>query len=78
TGALTLSGSQLTLGASGIDMKALAGASTISAPVVLGANQTWASASANNLTISGVISGTANLTRSGTGIVRFEGTASNT
>lgn len=77
TGALTISGTALSLGASGIDMKALAAATTISAPVTLGAAQTWASASANDLNISGAIGGTADLTRSGTGIVRFTGAGSN-
>ena len=45
----------LTVGASGVDMKANAGAVTISAPVTLGAAQTWQNASSNLLTFSGAV-----------------------
>lgn len=77
TGALTLSGTSLTLGSSGISMLANAGAATISAPVTLGSFQTWTNNSANALT-AGTISRTAG---SGT-TLKFAGTgafaASNT
>ena len=78
TGALTLSGTQLTLGASGIDMQANAGAAAISAPVVLGANQTWANASSNHLTVSGPLSGSATLAKNGSGKIILTGTNTRT
>jgi autotransporter-associated beta strand protein len=47
----------------------------ISAPVALGANQTWTVADATStLTVSGALSGTATLTKAGAGIVRFANT----
>lgn len=61
TAPLTLSGTQLTIGASGIDMKASAGAANISSPVTLGAAQTWQNASASDLTVSGAVTAAANL-----------------
>jgi autotransporter-associated beta strand protein len=42
----------------GIVVQAASGANTISAPVVLGANQTWTNSSSNALTVSGAVSGT--------------------
>lgn len=76
TGALTVSGVQLTLGASGIDMQSNAGAAIISAPVVLGANQTWSNNSANNLTLSAATSGGFTLAKSGSGRIILTGTSS--
>ncbi|MCW1926379.1 autotransporter-associated beta strand repeat-containing protein [Luteolibacter arcticus] len=73
TGALTLSGAQVTLGASGIDMKANAAAATISAAVVLGAAQTWANESANALTISAPTSGAFALAKGGSGRIILTG-----
>jgi fibronectin-binding autotransporter adhesin len=52
----------LTIGAGGITSQAGAAALTVSAPVVLGTSQTWMNNSANALTVSGALSGTANLT----------------
>ncbi len=48
-------------------------ASSIAAPVVLGASQTWTNNSANALTVSGVVSGTAALTKAGTGTIVLSG-----
>jgi fibronectin-binding autotransporter adhesin len=67
TAGLTISGAQLNLGNGGISMYANAGAVTLSAPVALMANQSWTNNAANNLTVSGLISGAFNLTKAGTG-----------
>jgi fibronectin-binding autotransporter adhesin len=55
TGALTLSGTSLTLGTSGISMLANAGGATISTPLVFGGAQSWANTSGNTLTIDGAV-----------------------
>ena len=73
TGPLTLSGTQLTLGASGIDMKTNVAATTISVPLALGANQTWTNASSNNLTVSGALSGSATIAKTGSGNIILTG-----
>jgi len=59
----------------GIIMQSGAGPATISAPVILGASQTWSNASANLLTISGGVTGTANLAiqANSTGGITFSG-----
>jgi fibronectin-binding autotransporter adhesin len=65
----------------GITVNSSAGGTVnISAPIILGANQTFMNNSANLLTVSGGISGTADLTVKGNtnGGVTFSGTASNT
>ena len=57
-------GGTLTINAgsgAGITANAGAGALTVTAPVVLGANQTWTNNSASAVTISGGVSGAANL-----------------
>jgi autotransporter-associated beta strand protein len=66
----------LTLGSGGIDI--LTGASststTISAPVILGANQAWGVAdSGQTLTVSGAVSGSSSLTKSGAGTLVLGG-----
>jgi autotransporter-associated beta strand protein len=57
----------------GIDVAANAGAITISAPVALGANQRWnvvgGGANGSALTVSGAITGTFNLEKTGAGIL---------
>lgn len=63
----------LTLGAGGMTMNASVPASTIDAPVVLGINQTWTNNSANSLTVSGVVSGSRNLEKDGSGTVILSG-----
>ena len=59
----------------GITMQSGAGPATISAPVILGASQTWSNASANLLTVSGGVTGTANLAiqANSTGGITFSG-----
>jgi hypothetical protein len=52
---LTIAGTGLTVGAAGITMQANAGAATLTAPVTLGAPQTWSNGSAAMLTGSGTI-----------------------
>ncbi|MBU6303342.1 MAG: autotransporter-associated beta strand repeat-containing protein [Verrucomicrobia bacterium] len=66
----------LTLGSGGIDI--LTGASStstaISAPVILGANQAWGVAdSGQTLTVSGAVSGSSSLTKSGAGTLVLSG-----
>jgi autotransporter-associated beta strand protein len=78
TAPLALSGTQLTIGAGGIDMKANAGAATIASPVTLGAAQTWSAAGSGALQLSGTLSGgNFNLTTTGVGTLNFDGAASN-
>jgi fibronectin-binding autotransporter adhesin len=55
-------GNTLTLGASGIDLSAATNGLTLSAPVVLGANQTWNVTNGLTLTAGGAVSGSSLLT----------------
>ncbi len=55
----------LTLGAGGITVQGGTGAHTISAPVALGADQTWGNVSAHALTVSGAVGGAHALTITG-------------
>jgi fibronectin-binding autotransporter adhesin len=77
TGTLTVSGTSLTLGSSGISMLANAGAATISAPIVLGSSQTWTNNSSNLLTLGSTVTsaatGTQTLTVGGSGNTRISG-----
>ncbi len=61
TAGVTIGGSFTMTVNNGINVLAGAGADAISAPVVLGLNQTWSNAAANSLTITGGVTGTANL-----------------
>ena len=71
TGALTISGTSLSIGSSGITMNANAGAATISAPITLGAAQTWTNNSSNTLSVGSI----APASGSGTSVI-FSGTHS--
>ena len=73
TAALTFTGSALSIGASGIDMKANAGATTVSTTVALGANQVWNNSSANTLTLGMVVSGDFAVEQTGTGTIILTG-----
>jgi len=63
--------------ANGIDVASNAGAITISAPVVVGADQTWnvvgTGANGSSLTLSGTLTGTSDLTKSGAGTLTLSG-----
>src|SRR6185369_4405946 len=63
-----ISGTGLTIGASGIDIKANTGTATLQSPVTLGSVQTWTSASSNLFTINATVNKNTNLlTIDGTG-----------
>ena len=74
---LTISGANaLTIAAGGITETGTTTTDTISANVTLGAAQTWNVGSGNSLTVSGVVSGSANLTignATSTGILYLQG-----
>lgn len=78
TGALTLSGTSLTIGASGISMLSNAGAATISSPITLAAAQSWTNNSSNLLTISGPAANDLGLTSTGSGNTTLSGSISGT
>ncbi|WP_396274878.1 beta strand repeat-containing protein, partial [Hyphomonas sp.] len=66
----------LTLGSGGIDIQTGASSTntTISAPVILGANQSWGvTDSGQTLTVSGAVSGSSNLTKTGAGLLVLSG-----
>jgi len=73
TGALTISGSALSIGSSGVSMLSNAGATSISAPVTLGAAQAWANNSVNTLSVGSITptsgSGTS-VNFAGTGVIQ--------
>lgn len=73
TAALTQSGSALSIGASGIDMKTNAGAATLSSNVTLGANQVWNNSSANSLALGAIVSGDFAVEQTGTGTIILTG-----
>lgn len=62
-------GNTLTIGAGGLDLSAAAQNLTITAPLVLGAAQTWNVAGSHTLGISGAVSGSGNITVAGAGKV---------
>jgi len=77
TGAVSIGGSNtLTIGAGGITVQQGTGPHDVSSNVALGANQTWGNVSGNNFTVSGVISGSGNLTIAGGYSVQTAGTFS--
>ncbi len=66
TGPVTVGGNNtLSLGSGGITVQQGTGAHTVAANIVLAADQTWGNVSSNNLTVSGVVSGSGNLTIAG-------------
>ena len=74
---LNADGYTLTVGAGGITVASSVPASTIAAPVVIGANQTWTNNSANLLTVSGGVnfSNNTTLTFAGSGNTTLAGSA---
>ncbi len=74
TASLTLGGTQLTIGTSGINMYANAGPATINSNLTLGANQTWTNNSTNGMTVSGNIGGSYSLTKGGSGTLILNAT----
>jgi autotransporter-associated beta strand protein len=66
------SAGNLTLGSQGIDMSNTSSALTISADTVLSAAQTWHSG-ASTITASGDLTGSADLAKSGTGVLSLSG-----
>ena len=76
TGSVAVGGSNtLSLGGGGITVQQGTGAHFISANIALTSDQTWGNVSANNLTLSGVVSGSANLNIAGSYTV-YTGTSS--
>ena len=65
-----------TVATDGIDVAANAGTVVISAPVILGANQTWSvdGTGVSSLSVSGGITGTANLIKAAAGTLTLSGT----
>lgn len=65
----------LTIAADGLTVVAGAGATTISTTgqVILGSNQTWTIDSANGTSVTSVVSGTAGLTKAGSGTLTLAG-----
>ena len=72
-GAISVSGSGLTLGGGGLDVVSAEHDPTIASAVQLGAAQTWKTRSGRVLTVSGPIDGSADLTLAGYGTVRLTG-----
>lgn len=75
TAAVTISGTSLTLGSSGIDVKAASGAVTFSTTTLsLGANQVWNNSSSNLLTV-GNVDGAFSIEKTGSGTIILTGGA---
>ena len=78
-GAVSIGGThRLTLGASGIDLAAASQNLTITAPVVLGAAQSWNVASGRTLSVNGGVAGSSSFTVEGAGKVSLAGVATHT
>lgn len=72
--ALTITGTTLSLGSSGILINASTGATTISATnLTLGANQTWTNNSANLFSVSSALGGSGALEYAGSGALSLSG-----
>jgi autotransporter-associated beta strand protein len=70
------SGNNLTLGASGIDLSLATTGLTLNNSNVLGANQTWAVANGQTLTVAGGVSGAAAVNKTGAGTLILSGVSS--
>ncbi len=68
-------GGNLTVGTEGIDLSASSSNLTLGAGIVLSANQTWATGNAT-IALSGNVSGSGLITKTGTGILSFSGNSS--
>lgn len=73
-GAVSIGGGTLTLG-DGIEMLGAIEDLAISAPISVGGDQAWAVGSGGTLTVSGDLSGSATLTKSGDGLLALNGTS---
>jgi len=82
---VSISGNKLTINATtsngnaagnGINVAAGTGAVSIASNVALGSSQTWTNNSNQTLTVSGAVSGTANLTTAGSGTIVLSGSSS--
>ncbi len=79
SGAVTIGGANtLTNGAGGIDLSAATQNLTISAPLVLSADQSWNVGTSRTLSVNGGVSGSAALTVSGSGKVSLGSAATHT
>ncbi len=71
---VSISGGSLTVNAGGVDMLSAINNAVIASPVVLGANQNWSIRSGYALTLTGLMTGPANLNITGRGTVSLAGT----
>lgn len=78
TAPVSISGNTLNIGAGGIEVQALSGSHTINSNLGVAATQTWSVNSAGPLTLTGVISGAGDVTKTGTGTVILSGAVANT
>jgi hypothetical protein len=79
TGPVSIGGANtLTVGSGGIDLSAASQSLTVTAPLVLGAIQSWIVTNGATLSVNGAISGSGALTVAGGGIVSLGGAATYT